>query len=384
MFDSDDHFDSPGFDLDLDSDYFPPAGPPTRPIDPTNPLIAIAQEETPKNPPGQPIGSSTIISPHPQKSGPEFPTVDGLFPRCSINLLAGSSFSGRTRFILPQFDHYAAGLFFLNKPVPKPPEQLGMIFCSRDGEDIRDRIEQLGLKHLRDPKVFPVARWSGRIRDQSEYYPTFPLEKCYADLTDAAGEEPRFLLIDGIQKLAPVNKISEYHAVCEFFDALREWCKWHHCTVLGTTLKAKAKQGTGYETLPEQIYGSVVWADNASCVMGIDRYSDTSTIRKITVLSKAAYGEVEPLWADFRDGGRLELISPPDGAQKFKQTKLDQILLLEKEGTEYAREDLLKWGEDEEVGKRTVAAWIGGCVKGGILLRRTVNGKVIYSKPLAN
>jgi hypothetical protein len=211
----------------------------------------------------------------------------------------------------------------------------------------------------------------------------FPLEKCYADLTAAAGREPRFLLIESIQKLAPINKISEYTPVCDFFDAMREWCKSHHCTVLGTVVKAKARQGAAYETIAEQIYGAVAWADNANCVIGIDRYSPTSTIRKIVVLSKASCGEIEPLWANFNDQGHLELVPRPESAQKVKQITLDQILRSKREA-EYTRADILQWGEDKGISARTVAAWIGECIESGSLQRKSIAGKVVFIKPQPN
>jgi hypothetical protein len=259
-----------------------------------------------------------------------------------------------------------------------------MIVCGRDGEDIKARIEQLGLKNLTD-KTFPIARWSGRIRDESEYSPVFPLEKCYDDLTAAAGREPRFLLIESIQKLAPVNKISEYTPVCDFFDAMREWCKSHHCTVLGTVIKAKARQGAGYETISEQIYGAVMWADNVSCVIGIDRYSPAATIRKITILAKASYGEAAPLWADFNDDGCLELVAQPESRQDTASARLDKILdnhLLP--GADQTRSDFVELGKLEGVGSRTVDRWLARCIDEGKLVKKGATSNSTYGKPLPN
>ena len=54
------------------------------------------------------------------------PIIPGLFPRNTISFLVHTPFSGSTRFILPQFDNYAAGLPFLGFAVPDKPEQLGM------------------------------------------------------------------------------------------------------------------------------------------------------------------------------------------------------------------------------------------------------------------
>ena len=103
--------------------------------------------------------------------------VPGLIQRRSINLVIGSSGSGKTNFILPQLNAYAAGDNFLGYRLGAPPEQLGAITCHRTMDNIYYRVNELELDHLMAIKAFPITYWKPKPEDTDAE----ALEHAYAE-----------------------------------------------------------------------------------------------------------------------------------------------------------------------------------------------------------
>lgn len=340
--------------------------------------------------PGQTLTSPSTLAPPSTPAPPPF-TIPGLFPRRSVNLLIGTPKSGRLRFILPQLDNYAAGLPFLNLPVPSPPEQLGMILCARKWDSVWGKLRQLDLTTLTRPQVFPIEKWSCSPDDQSEPLHQFPLELPYQRLTATAGRPPRFLFVEGIQLVLTSGKSNDLHAVAEFFNRLQAFCDQHDCTILGTVGMAKAKRGDQYELLPHRILGSAQWAEATSCLIGIEKSSPSSEIRRITTM--ASEGPQPVLYADFDLQGRLLLCDRPERPAEAVMSVFTSRIEAADPGTVFTRKEFLEWadsinlqarlkGEAPKIGIRTVDRWIGESLDLGRLVATAGRGE--YMKPLMN
>lgn len=360
--------------------------------EPTEPGSADPADPTPAAPPAdRPAARSAPPPPPPPAPRPDEPAhspVPGLLARHTVSLLAGAPFSGRTRFLLPQLENYAAGLPFLGIPCPAPPEQLGMILCGTEPAAIQRRLDQLGLDHLSDPAVFPLAQWSGDIKDPEEYgllFPdSFPLEGCYRNLTDqAGGRPPRFIIIDSIQMLSPRGRASDFHSVSLLYYWLVAWCRYRNCTILATVVTAKARKDSGYTSVREGIFGSVAWSSRAHAVITIDECKVGDTYRKIQVTSKSYFGAFPTLYATFGEYGRLVLCDDPDLPRTTYLEQLDQRLA-DADALEFTRGDFLEWGEELAIGTRTVDKWISTRAEAGILTKTGARRSVIYSKSRAD
>jgi len=337
--------------------------------------------------------------------------IPGLLPPHSINLMIYSPFSGSTRFLLPQLDNYAAGLPLLGRfPLPGLPKQLGMILCARFEDETRQRIEELALDHLTE-QAFPIVKWeavqkecqnrwergrdgggggggsdSGRDRfeDQAEFYKLM-LEASYDRLTLlAGGRAPRLLIIESIHGMVPPTKLSDPHTIIKFYNDLKEFCHSKDCTILGTVIASKTKQGNHYEDVPHQIYGSVQWAVGTSCLIKLSSYSRKSTVRRVTVFAKAARESIGPLYADFGEYGRLNLCAAPEVYADSKQGRLDGRLDEAGGGTEFGRSEFLDWGSEMDMSIRTVDLWIAAKVASGELVRRGSARAAVFQKPQVN
>jgi hypothetical protein len=313
------------------------------------------------------------------------PIIPGLFPRNTISFLVHTPFSGSTRFILPQFDNYTAGLPFLGFAVPDKPEQLGMILCSRDRIETKVMLHDLDLSHLSAPGTFPVVKWSCNLDDQIEPLHEFPLEASYKELTRLAdGREPRFLLVESIQLLAPQNKLNDPHAVVDLFNRLKQFCRDRDCTILGTAIMSKTESSDRRKHIPYRIYGAAQWTMGASSIIALEEYNDTSTLRKVVILSKTAHQKTPPLWVDFDLQGRLMPCAAPENRRDTAQSKLDETLAIAEPGAQFTRADFLNWGESLGVGTRTIDRWIQACVQFQILKKEGSTTGAIYTKSRPN
>lgn len=334
---------------------------------------------------------------------PTHPTIPGLFPRDSINLLIFTPKIGTFRFLLPQFNNYAVGSPFLElgHPCATQPEQLGMILCSKQIKPMLDKIKSMDLPAL-TKTAFPIVKWqssssstrrsshgSGRHYQPDDDSP-FPLEPLYDELTKKAGGiEPRFLIVESIYLLlGSRDRISDPVAVGEFTDRLHDFCRTHHCTILGTIPVAKFRAGDEYQVLSHRIYGAVQWGVSVSCIMMIERYNETSTYRQIRIEASAGTNEREMRWANFDDSNRLMLRPEPDGPRSPKKAVLDEFLEDWIYDQQFTRSEALEEIQDRakiggtEISRATVDRWLKACVEVDKTLRKDGNGT--YWKPRPN
>jgi len=337
---------------------------------------------------------------------PTHPTIPGLFPRESVNLLSFTPKIGTWRFLLPQLANYAAGRPFLAipHPCPRKPEQLGVILCNKQVRAMREKIVGMGLEEELDEATLPIVKWEsksagkGRRGDgqgaegsaAGEEDGEFALDRLYEDLVEAAGMEPTFVIVDSIYLLLRSReRIGDPVAIGEFTDRLYEFCRQRRCTVLGTIPTAKTRPGDEYQILSHRIYGSVQWGVSTSCLMLIERYSELSTFRRVRIEASLSRNEHETRWVDFDLQGRLMLRPQPESAAMVKTDMLEAMVAVGQWEPErrYARAEILAMvREGTEAGEvgisvATVDRWLKRSVEQGVLRKEGETTRARYWRP---
>jgi hypothetical protein len=322
--------------------------------------------------------------------------VPGLFDRCSVNLLIGGSGSGKTHLLFSQLSLYAEGKGFLrygvdpettpDSPsfVPLRPVQLGLLGCIHD----YDHFFYTAAKFpgLANPRVFPIRMTTSK--DETEL-DIDNLERAYLQLSDAAGQPIKFLIVEGFQYLLSSGKLSDSKLVRDFCLNVAGFCQEKDLAILGTAGSAKMKRGESYPLLGDRIFGGAAWSQGARTLLGIEQIDlhrpaeERRSVRKIAIQVRG--GTQRHLYADFDEDGRLSLVPTPTEALAGSQAYLDLDRKLEAEnsGTKFTREQLFSWGEEISVTDRTVERWIASRVEVGFLVRVGATRPATYQKPHA-
>lgn len=318
------------------------------------------------------------------------PIVPGLIPRRSINLVIGSSFSGKTSLILPQLNLYAAGDSFMGYRIGGKPEQLGAIACNQTMDTLYYDVVDSDYPALREPRCFPIHAWNP-APDITELD---ALEVAYSDLCQHANSKVKFLFVDGIQGLMTSGKVNDQHPVREFFRNLHKLCSAHDLTILGTIGTAKMKRGESYPQLSERVLGSSVWSQESQTLIGVeipDLHLPTerrSGLRRVVLQPRRQATVVR--YADFDAKARLMLVDRPDAkeveADSPAHALLNRRLDVVAPGTQMKKEIFIEWGETAGISQRTVDRWLAiACHEDiGLLLRSGATKAVIYTKPIMN
>jgi hypothetical protein len=308
---------------------------------------------------------------------------------------------GTFRFLLPQFANYAMGRPFLDIPHPCPdkPEQLGAILCNKQVGAVRAKIRSMGLENDLTDTSFPIVKWRSkqdgrhRRRDEEIEDEEFALDTLYENLAETAGMEPTFIIVDSLYLLLrSKERIGDPVAIGEFTDRMHEFCREHHCTVLGTIPTAKARPGDEYQILSHRIYGSVQWGVSTSCLMLIERYNDLSTYRRIRIEASIGRNEHETRWVDFDLQGRLMLRPQPEPASMAKSDKLEEVIGVQSWTPErrYSRAEILAMvkeaieSEDLSISVTTVDRWLARCVENKVLYKEGFTSRAQYWRPKPN
>jgi hypothetical protein len=308
--------------------------------------------------------------------------VPGLFERQSINLLVGSSGSGKTRLLLSQLEDYAAGKGFLGYPHPEntQPVQLGIITCTRSLNDILHTVAQFPL--LSSQQTFPIEFWNPGASDL-EYD---ALKETYERLSSAIGRPAKFLIIEGLQALMLTNKPNDSKLAKDFCSNLHKLCAEKDVTILGTVGTAKMKRGDYYPLLSDRVFGAAVWAQEANTLIGIERtdlqmpVGIRPSIRRVIVQVQDAREKV--LYADFDPEGRLSVVNVEQIDEKAStDAMMDTRLESEKPGTTFKRVQFIEWGEEIGIKETRVKEWISSRILLGFLQRQGNTKNVTYLKP---
>jgi hypothetical protein len=283
--------------------------------------------------------------------------VPEILLRNSITLIIGGNLSGKTNLALTQLDDYCAGKGFMGYLPGDPPEQIGAIVCTGTRDDLWNvAYKPQFLTHVSDPRTFPIVKMRHEV-DQTDRE---ALEAIYAELNRWAAGPVKLLLVEDLQGLMFTRKVNDPKLVAEFMDNLRKFCIAHGVTILATVSEAKMKRGEAYKIVSHRAYGSILWGQESSCVIGIEREIGAGSLRKIEICPKAHPDHTR--YANFDQNGQLRLLDRPDTASDSKESpnyaKLDARFADEAPGAEFTRETFIQWGEDIGVSSRTVERWL--------------------------
>lgn len=304
--------------------------------------------------------------------------VPGLFESHSINLLVGSSHTGKTQLCLNQLNEYAEGRGFLGygledvpeenpeleaEPDPKikprrpilPPMQLGMIV----GDRPFDHQALQKFSSLKDPKKFPIAH----LTIHPEESGIDALERIFLRLKGEG--KVKLLLLEDIQALlTDKEKATDPSTVRRLFERLHSFCLNHDVTILATVITPKMKRGEFYDRIADRVYGGVAWGQCSDTMIGIFQEVTTGgmVIAERHVQIQTRFGPPGALRADFDAEGRLGVIGDLQAAdrkqEESKRDQLDSWLKVLAEGTVFTRAELDEWGEEREISERTVSRWL--------------------------
>lgn len=287
-----------------------------------------------------------------------------LFKRHTINLLFGSSMSGKTTLLLSQLDSYYESGRFLTSELPDAisPDQCGLINCMGTVHDIRAKIEELELSNLTDPRKFPVLSWR---RTQGDVTPREALERMLDEMNEVTAHPVTFLVIDGLQVFMQGGKGPSSDDIREFYGQLEDFCLDSGVTILGTGDEAKRLSGQYYMQLADRPKGDTAWSQGAKTLIGIskmelDRKEEIRTERRRVVMESKIYGSYKPFVMAFDTNNRLAIIDEVVPAKdQSAHDKLTERLLGERDGAVFTRDTFLRWGAAIDVGASCVGAWLG-------------------------
>lgn len=314
--------------------------------------------------------------------------VPGLIPRRSINLIVGSSGSGKTNVVLPQLDLYAAGDSFMGYRIGGKPEQIGAITCCQTMDELYYHVQEGKFAYLTATKAFPIVAW----QPLPEVTDIEALEAAYSDLCRYANSPIKLLFVDGIQNLMTEGKVNDQRPVKHFFREMHKFCLTHDLTIIGTIGTAKMKRGESYPLLSERVLGSQLWATESSTLIGIEQIDlhlpieRRSNIRRIILQPRREAPLVR--YADFDSTGRLSLIDRPDAAEIEMENPthaaLNQRLDIAPPGVQLTKAEIVEWGESVGCSLRTVERWLAIVSHPDIgMLIKTGNAKAtLYTKPI--
>jgi hypothetical protein len=299
--------------------------------------------------------------------------------------MTGTSKSGKTEFILNQFDNYMAGNGFLGYGIGTSPVQLGAVVCSRSHDYYQRKVNKFPILNS-NFQNFPYEMWKPSRENN------LPSLQNLRDTFDRLCERTcgrgdiKLLLVENCQSLMPSKKWNDPGSITEFCAALREFLEDRNVAMLGTLGTAKMKRGESYSQLADKVFGSGQWAHEAETLMGIERHQPgyvpgqkKSTLRFLEV--QAEDGSEKAIWADFNGDGHLVPIERcAEDWFASPTADLDAWLAAAPIGQKFIRDEFLEWGQRVNIGETKTKAWINLQVAKGRLDRQGLTRNTIYEK----
>lgn len=315
-------------------------------------------------------------------------TVPGLFARRSVNILIGTPHSGRTRFALSQLENYLAKSTFLDYQLDpsRKPDTCGAICCARTFDNMFYKIREMKLPALQRPHAFPIVTWNPFMCHEDGLD---LLDGVYARLCNEAGEQVKFLFIEGFQRLQASGKVNDAQAVGDHYRKLQEFCQNNDCTILGTIGTAKMKKGESYPTLSHRVLGSGQWSESADTLLGLAEMdlhlplNRRSSFRELTIQTPGSDNRI--IYMDFDANGVLfPKIKPEQVEESKSEAALDAILQLRAPGEMFSRQDTLDWGIQVGCSDRTVDRWRADRIELGFIEKSGSTNKTVFWRPVKN
>lgn len=269
--------------------------------------------------------------------------VDGIWPRRRVNLIAGASGAGKTRFMAPQLFALLDGKPILGRSVEKL-DRISYVACDRTSEDACDTMSDMGY----DPKRLHIYSF---MDNEVEWQ----LNK----VVEAVPFHTQLIYIEAIGALVPHGKINDYHEVLRFGRSVNKVIRQTGSEVLGSTHVPKLKKDEGFKHERENIFGAASWAGIAGTIVVVEEQDDER--RDIHILTRD--GRKEKFTFEFNEQGHLV-----ESSQVLGTYLLDRWLTTIPMGTDLTTAFIQEQGQKYRLGRATVTRWIAGTAENGLLL----------------
>lgn len=319
--------------------------------------------------------------------------IPNLIAEHSVNLIAGTSRTGKTVLALTMLDDWltnGSALDYQAISFPSPIRPAALVL-DRPVRELQRAITALACEALATPRSFPIVKMDQSIlQAASKLSPgdSVPANAILQSVRAALPFSPTFLLIEGIDRLVS-NHLSPL-VVSKFLNECHDFCESWDCTILGTIGAVKQKLGEGYVCPIDMISGPPVWGSGVetSIILSLPESSfrlasqPVNLIRRFCIYAPSCAERLGYL--RMTPQGRMELVEPDSSlplmarAESMLSQRLDQA----PQGKEFSREDFFSWGVEYDISQRSVERWIRSALELGLLLKLGSTRDVRYQKPV--
>jgi len=269
--------------------------------------------------------------------------VEGLWPKRRLNLIAGASGAGKTRWTIPQLFALQAGQSVMGKPTV--PTRIAYVACDRTSEDAKDTMSDLGHDAS---KMFVFSFMDNEME--------WSLQKVVEVLP--LGTQLTF--VEAIGALVREGRINEYHEVLRFGRNVNKSMRQSGSDFMGSTHTPKLKRDEEFKHTRENVLGSAAWAGIAATIILLDEMSTGQ--RAVTILPRDA--EPQKLIYEFDQTGHLV-----ECCQSVGRFLMDRWLSKIDPGTDLLTTFIMDAGERFKLSRSTTYRWIAEKEEEGRLIK---------------
>lgn len=267
--------------------------------------------------------------------------AENLWPRRRLNLIAGASGAGKTRWITPQLFALIDGKPILGRLTV--PTKIAYVACDRTSEDARDTMAALGY----DPnKLFIYSFMDNEV------------EWTFSKVIEVLPEGTQLTFIEAIGALVRGGKINDYHEVLRFGRAVHRARRASGSDFWGSTHVPKLKKDEDFKHTRENILGSAAWAGISGTIVLVDELPTSQRAIHILTRDMAA----EKLICEFSPEGHLV-----ESCQAVGRVLMDRWLTGISSETVITFELMQEVGDRYKMSRATVTRWIKEAVSDGRL-----------------
>lgn len=281
--------------------------------------------------------------------------VEGIWPRRRVNLIAGASGAGKTRFSIPILFALLDGKPILGRRCDPMPG-IAYIACDRTSEDAADTMSDMGY----DPRRLFLFSFMDN-----------ELEWRLSKVVEVIPPGTNLTFIEAIGALVEHGKINDYHEVLRFGRQVNRAIRQSGSEIIGTTHVPKLKQDENFKHTRENIFGAASWAGFAGTIIVIDELPTSQ--RSVNVLTRDF--PAERFTYEFNDNGHLV-----ESSQVVGRTLMDRWLEKLPLGSQIETASIQEAGEHFKLSRATVTRWISDTCEQGMLI--TVSRGTYQKRPM--
>lgn len=184
--------------------------------------------------------------------------IEDIMPERELHLIAGPSGVGKTTLAMQLMEAYIHELPWMGKKCTN--KGVAYFSCDRSKASLQRSMDRLGL----DPWTFPTG-CSRELPDRTN----ISIDQIL-DWRRRVDHKAKLLVIDGLARLTPAGKISDYKLVADFLSGIVERCETEDITILGIVHSAKTRDSDKISNPRQRIVGSVSWAGYSDLIITMD------------------------------------------------------------------------------------------------------------------